>query len=1331
MNLSEPFVRRPVMTVLVMAGILIFGVAAYRLLPVSTLPNVDFPTIQVTAELPGASPETMAAAVATPLEKQFTTIAGIDQMTSVSGQGSTAITIQFSLDRDIDAAAQDVNSAIATAVRQLPPTMSTPPTFRKVNPADFPVYYLALTSDTMPLSTVNEYAETFLAQRISTISGVAQVQVYGQQKYAVRVQVDPSALAARGVGINEVQQAVANANVNLPTGTLYGKDRMFAVQATGQLYDAEAFQPIIVAYRNGSPVRLGELGRVIDSVQTDKVAAWFKDKRGIVLAIQRQPGVNTIEVVESIKKLLPTFRAEVPPGIDINVLFDRSVTIRSSVNEVQFTLLLALALVVMVIFVFLRNVPATIIPSVALPMSIIGTFALMYVFGYSIDNISLMALTLCVGFVVDDAIVMLENISRHIEMGKSVMQATLDGSKEIAFTIVSMTISLAAVFIPVFFMGGILGRLLHEFAVVIIVAVLISGFVSLTLTPMMCSRILKPHGARQNHGRTYMLFERGFDAMRDGYAASLRWVLRHQRFTMFVFLAIVVATGVLFARAPKGFLPSEDSGQLFCITEGPQDISFEGMVALQSQVAEIIRQDPNVEALMSFVGASNFNPAMNSGRMTITLKPFGQRKNADEVVRGLRPKLARLNDIKAFVQNVPAIRIGGQLTKAPYQYVVQGASTELLYSWAPRIEEKLRALPGLVDVTSDLQISRPQVMVEIQREKASSLGVSAQQIEAALNSAYGFFADLDHLHRDQPVLGDPRARAALPDRPIRAADALHTLVHRRAGPVGCCRKAFFWRRPAVGDPPRPASVGDIFIRSTAGRGALAGDRRGAGRDARTAGAGDAQHLLSGHRAGVREIAAGHGHPAADVGPRHLSRARHSLRELHPSADDPLRTADRRSGRAAHADGVRRRAQHVRLRRHHHAGRHREEERDHDDRLRDRGAAQGRHARGGGHLSGGIGPLPADHDDHHGGADGQPADRARLRRRRRRAHAARPGGGRRPAAVAGADAVHHAGDLPVLREPERTVRASRPGARRAGRAAARRAPRCPPGRMPRCGAISPTNQIIMEFLTQPASGIELPVNLRSHGVEVLAFQLAGQCVTESAVDPVEHPDLAFARVAKRRLTARAGLVAHVEREPPSRLILIHELRHRTAFTRQQPSAHQRKPGETRSPHAAAEPLGKPRHQMRFLVSPDLHRMAHLGRIRRVRNGGLARDACSTACRRRIPRMQLPTRHAPDGEPDHRATSRHAPAQHARARRAARAFGRMHQPLRQRFVEHPGVKIPQCLALAAVGGNARCFLRTRCEVGLDVRAPRLRQPAVDVGLQLRFGYRNLVHGFTSPA
>ena len=736
MNLSELFVRRPIMTVLVMMGILVFGIVSFRLLPVSSLPNVDFPTIQVSADLPGASPETMAAAVVTPLEKQFTTIAGIDSMTSVSGQGIATITIQFSLDRDIDAAAQDVQSAIATVAKQLPPTMTTPPSFRKVNPADFPVFYLALTSETLPLYTVNEYAETHLAQRISTISGVAQVQVFGQQKYAVRVQLDPSALASRGIGINEVEQAVAQANVNLPTGTLYGKDRIFAVQATGQLFDAAAFRPIIVTYRNGSPIRLKELGQIVDGVQNNKVAAWFKDKRGIVLAVQRQPGTNTIEVVDQIKKLLPTFRQEVPAGIDISVLYDRSVTIRGSVEDVEHSLLLALVLVVMVIFVFLRNVPATLIPSVALPMSIIGTFSFMHLLGYSLNNISLMALTLCVGFVVDDAIVMLENISRHMEMGKNRLQATLDGSKEVSFTILTMTISLAAVFIPVMFMGGILGRLLHEFAVTIIVAVLISGFVSLTLTPMMCSRILQ-NERTVRHGWLFALSERAFDANKRLYAKSLAWAIGHARLTMAVFLAVIIATGVLYARMPKGFLPSEDSGQMFCFIEAPQDISFEAMKEHLQTVMEIVRADPNVEAAMGFIGSTSFNPGLNIARLTITLKPRDQRKPVEEVLRGLRPKVANLMGIKVFLQNIPTIRIGGQLTKSPYQYVVQDTSTDELYHWVPIIEAKMKTLPGLVDVASDLQITRPEVTVEIDRERASSLGISPQQIESALNNAYG------------------------------------------------------------------------------------------------------------------------------------------------------------------------------------------------------------------------------------------------------------------------------------------------------------------------------------------------------------------------------------------------------------------------------------------------------------------------------------------------------------------------------------------------------------------------------------------------------------------
>ncbi|HTL37341.1 MAG TPA: efflux RND transporter permease subunit, partial [Kofleriaceae bacterium] len=515
----------------------------------------------------------------------------------------------------------------------------------------------------------------------------------------------------------------------------YGKERLFAVQANGQLFDAAAFRPIIVSYRNGAPIQLGELGRVIDSVQSDKVAAWYRGKRGIVLAIYRQPGTNTVEVVDAVKRLMPTFRAEVPAGINMEVLYDRTVVIRQSVEEVESALLLALGLVVMVIFLFLRNVPATIIPSVALPMSIVGTFALMYVLGYSLDNISLMALTLCVGFVVDDAIVMLENISRHMEMGKSRLQATLDGSREISFTILSMTISLAAVFIPVFFMGGIVGRLLHEFAVTIIAAVLISGFVSLTLTPMMCARILKPEHA-VSHGRLYRLSERAFDAARDAYRWTLEWSLANQRKVLIAFLAITVATGFLFARMPKGFLPSEDTGQLFCFTEAAEDISFEAMATLQQQVAAIIRDNPNVHGVMSFIGAGGNNPSLNRGRLFITLKPRAERVSADEVVRQLRPKVSQVVGTKAFMQNIPTIRIG-QLTKSPYQYVLRGSSAEELYHWVPIIEQRMRQIPALLDVSADLQIRQPQVRVDIDRTKASALGVTAQALEVALGAAYG------------------------------------------------------------------------------------------------------------------------------------------------------------------------------------------------------------------------------------------------------------------------------------------------------------------------------------------------------------------------------------------------------------------------------------------------------------------------------------------------------------------------------------------------------------------------------------------------------------------
>ncbi len=731
----ELFIRRPVMTTLVMLGILFFGIMAFRFLPVSDLPNVDFPTIQVGASLPGASPDTMASAVATPLEKQFSTIASVDSMTSTSALGLTNITIQFSLDRNIDAAAQDVQAAIGKAASQLPPGMPTPPTYQKVNPADQPILYLALSSPTLPLYTVDEYAETLLAQRISTITGVAQVQVFGSQKYAVRVQLDPNALASRGIGIDEVQQAVAQGNVNLPTGTLYGPHQAFNVQATGQLTNAAAFRPLIVAYRNGSPVRLEQLGQVIDSVQTDKVASWYNGVRAVVLAIQRQPGTNTVEVVDAIRQLLPTFRAQIPASVNLDVLYDRSISIRDSVRDVEFTLFLAILLVILVIFLFLRNLSATVIPSLALPMSIVGTFAAMYLLGYTVDNLSLMALTLSVGFVVDDAIVMLENIVRHMEEGRTRMEAAREGSREIGFTILSMTLSLAAVFIPVFFMGGVIGRLLHEFAATIGAAVLVSGFVSLTLTPMACSRFLRP--PTESHSRLYQASERIFDGMLRLYERTLKQVLRHPRLTMGVLALTLALTGYLVLVIPKGFLPDEDTGQIFAFTEAAQDVSFDAMVINQKAAGEIVQKIPSVGNFMSSMGATSFSPSPNTGRLFIRLKPRSERPSAQEIIQQLRRQFAALPDIKVYPQILPTIRIGGQLTKALYQFTLQDSDLRELYHWAPILMDRMRRLPGLQDVNTDLQITSPQAVVEIDRDKASALGVTAQQIENALNDAYG------------------------------------------------------------------------------------------------------------------------------------------------------------------------------------------------------------------------------------------------------------------------------------------------------------------------------------------------------------------------------------------------------------------------------------------------------------------------------------------------------------------------------------------------------------------------------------------------------------------
>ncbi len=734
MNLSRTFIERPIMTTLVMAAILIFGVFAYQLLPVSDLPNVDFPTIMVSASLPGASPETMASSVATPLEKQFSTIAGIDSMTSVSSLGQTNITVQFNLRRNIDGAALDVQAAITAAARQLPPQMPTPPTFQKVNPADSPVLYLALSSATMKLSDVDEAAETTIAQNVSMVPGVAQVQVYGAQKYAMRAQLDPKALASRQIGIDEVAAALQSGNTNTPTGTLYGQNRTFTILSNGLRMNASQFAPLIVTYRNGSPVRLNDLGRVLDSVQNDKTASWFNGNRSIVLAIQKQPGTNTVAVVDDIRKLLPSLQEHIPAAVRVDTLYDRSESIRSSVDDVKFTLLLTICLVVMVIFIFLRNVSATIIPSLALPMSIVGTFSAMYLLGFSLDNLSLMALTLSVGFVVDDAIVMLENIVRHMEMGKSPMQAARDGAEQIGFTIVSMTLSLAAVFIPLLFMGGIIGRLLHEFAVTIGMAILVSGFVSLTLTPMLCSRFLRSE-TTSRHGRLFNFGERVFAGALAGYDRSLRFVLRHKFVTLMASLLLIAFTVYLYTVSKTGFIPDEDQGLLFAFTEAQQGIAFEDMKALQQKAADVVRADPNVINTSASVG----NP-INQGRIFIRLKDKHDRVNkmsAAEVVQELRPKLARIPGINVFVQVPPTIRIGGALTKSQYQYTLQSPDTEELYQDAPKLEAALRALPQLQDVTTDMLLQNPQLTVEVDHDKASALGLTSDQVSDSLYSAYG------------------------------------------------------------------------------------------------------------------------------------------------------------------------------------------------------------------------------------------------------------------------------------------------------------------------------------------------------------------------------------------------------------------------------------------------------------------------------------------------------------------------------------------------------------------------------------------------------------------
>jgi HAE1 family hydrophobic/amphiphilic exporter-1 len=737
MNISAPFIGRPVATTLVMLAMALFGLLAFLGLPVSALPNVDFPTIQVSAALPGASPETMAASVATPLEREFSTIDGLDSLTSSSVLGGTEITLQFNPSRALDSAAQDVQSAIARASNRLPVDMPAPPSYRKVNPAESPILYISLNSPTLPLYTVNEYADTRLAPRISMVPGVAQVLVYGAQKYAVRVQVDPDALAGRGIGIDQVAAAIKAANTNLPTGTLYAPSKAYTIQTNGQLSDARAFRDVIVAYRSGAPVRLSDVAQVLDSVETDKTAAWSGENRSLTLAIQKQPGANTVAVAKTILGLLPEFREALPGDMRLAVLFNRSESIQDSVRDVELTLALTLCLVACVIFVFLRKLTATLIPSITMPLAVLGTFAFMLPLGFSLDNLSLMALTLSVGFVVDDAIVMLENVVRHMEMGKPRMQAALDGAREVGFTIVSMTISLVAVFLPFLFMGGLLGKLFKEFAVTISLAILLSGFVSLTLTPMLSARVLRQHDvdeASRRPERSSALFE----TVLSIYGRSLAWVLRHRISVLLGSGLILAATVLLFQRIPKGFLPTEDQGQLMITTEGAEGISFEAMKAKQLEVNRVVGRNPDVAAFTSSVGSRGSHGGSNAGFLFLRLKPKSQRsRDIEGVVAALRRSLSALTGVQCFVQIPPQIRVGGRRTKSDYQLVLQGSDTDKLFAATPKVVSEVARLPMVDDVTTDLQLKNAELQVDIDRDRAAALQVTPQQIEDALYSAFG------------------------------------------------------------------------------------------------------------------------------------------------------------------------------------------------------------------------------------------------------------------------------------------------------------------------------------------------------------------------------------------------------------------------------------------------------------------------------------------------------------------------------------------------------------------------------------------------------------------
>jgi hydrophobe/amphiphile efflux-1 (HAE1) family protein len=737
MSISEPFIRRPIATSLLMLGVLVFGIGAYGLLPVAALPKVDFPTIVVSVNYSGASPDTMSSAIATPLEQQFAAIPSLEQMTSTSGTGSMSITLQFDLERNIDAAAQDVQTAINAATGLLPKDLPNPPTYRKTNPADRPVLIYAVHSDALPIYKVDDYAYTILAQKLSTVKGVSESRIFGQQPYAVRVQINPAALAARGIGLEEVRNALVTTTVNRPKGNLVGEDQIYTLDTNDQLFNAEAYREVIVAYRNGAPVRLKDIGDVLDSVQNARIGAWYYDTPAEGLAIQRQAGANTIELVDTIKSVIPRLQESIPPSVKVDLVSDRSLVIRAAVHDVQFTMMLTIGLVVIVIFLFLRTLWATVIPSLAVPLSLLATFGVMYAVGYSLDNISLMALTISVGFVVDDAIVMIENIVRYIEQGERPFDAALKGAGQIGFTIISITFSLIAVFIPLLFMGGIIGRLFREFAVTVSVAVIASAFISLTLTPVLCSLFLKEQNLHSqnwiNRGA-----ERFFAATLRGYDRGLLFVFRHSFATLLSTLVLIGVTGYLYVTIPKGFFPEQDTGFIFGQAEARQDISFAAMSKITHRIVDVVRQDPAVSGVFAFTGASAFNPTENAARLFIQLKPHDQRDlTSNQIIQRLRPKVAAVEGAKFFMQSGQDISIGGRLSRTLYQYTLTDTDREELNHWAPIIESAMLKLPELQDVASDQQIAAPHIAIEIDRDAASRLGISPSLIDETLYDAFG------------------------------------------------------------------------------------------------------------------------------------------------------------------------------------------------------------------------------------------------------------------------------------------------------------------------------------------------------------------------------------------------------------------------------------------------------------------------------------------------------------------------------------------------------------------------------------------------------------------